>query len=197
MASDRNDPRPGPDHPRGGGGRSAAARRRSPRPRVEVTVNELTGTMSWRTIQPGGGGRRDGAYDRTAGTRSHSSASPADRREKAAALRAAGLDPAQVDSRGAAPIPTHPAAVRAAVSVSVETLTPDQLQHHLARVGALRSRLAGDAARGTRMPVRAAAQLRSTATPSRVHALTAERTSAVRELGNRTGPRAQPQAPRR
>ncbi|MGQ4382580.1 hypothetical protein [Streptomyces sp. SAS_270] len=152
-----------------------------------MSVNELTGTMSWRTIQPGGS--RSGARrDRTAAP--HSSA--ADRRGKAAALRAAGLDPARVASRGAAPIPAHPAAVRAAVGVSVETLTPGQLQHHLALVGALRSRVAGDAARGTRMPSTVAARLRSESTPGRVQALTVERASAVRELGARSqapGPR--------
>ena len=181
MASDQNPPRLLPDHPRGRGDRSAAARRRSPRrPRVEVSINELTGTMSWRTIQPGGG-RAGSAHERKGGDH----AATADRREKAAALRAAGLDPARVDARGAAPIPAHPAAVRTAVSVPVETLTPDQLQHHLARVGALHSRLAGDASRGTRMPLSVAAHLRSSATPSRVHALTAERSSVVRELGNR------------
>lgn len=187
MDSDRDAPTLLPGHPRGRGDRSAAAHRRSPRPRVEVSINELTGTMSWRTIQPGGG-RTGSAHDRTRGGHP----ATADRREKAAALRAAGLDPARVDSRGAAPIPAHPAAVRAAVSVSVETLTPEQLQHHLARVGALRSRVAGDAARGTRMPSTVAARLRSESTPGRVQALTVERASAAREVGARNsapGPR--------
>ncbi|GGN86377.1 hypothetical protein GCM10011579_078140 [Streptomyces albiflavescens] len=87
-----------------------------PRPRIEVYVNEPTGTMRWRTLAASGGTVQRG------GPR------------------------ARVASRGAAPIPTHSAAVRSAVSVPVETLSPDQLRHHLAQVGALRSRVAADLA---------------------------------------------------
>ncbi|WP_327430895.1 hypothetical protein [Streptomyces sp. NBC_01236] len=144
--------------------RAAAARRRSPRtgaprPRTEVYVNELTGTMSWRTVRPGGTGRD-------------------------------GRPRARVTAQGAAPLPTHPAAVRSAVSVPVEALTADQLQHHLARVGALRSHVAADVAAGARMPTSVAARLRSGSTPAAAHALTAERSSAARELPRRpTAPR--------
>ncbi|WP_051371623.1 hypothetical protein [Streptomyces sp. 142MFCol3.1] len=122
-----------------------------------MTVNELTGTMSWRTLTPGGAGRR-GRTDR--------SATPA-------------------GPRGAAPIPTPPAAVRAAVDVHVESLGAGELQHHLARVGALRSRVAADVALGGRVPAVVAARMRSVSTPAAAHALTAERTDAVRELGRK------------
>ncbi|WP_406332211.1 hypothetical protein [Streptomyces sp. NBC_00203] len=126
--------------------RAAAARRRSPRrgaprPRTEVYVNELTGTMSWRTVRPGGTDRD-------------------------------GRPRTRVTAQGAAPVPTHPAAVRSAVSVPVEGLTADQLQHHLARVGALRSHVAADIAAGTRMPRAVAARVRSGSTPAAAHALT-------------------------
>ncbi|WP_330306653.1 MULTISPECIES: hypothetical protein [unclassified Streptomyces] len=139
--------------------RAAAARRRSPRagaprPRTEVYVNELTGTMSWRTVRPGGTDRD-------------------------------GRPRTRVTAQGAAPLPTHPAAVRSAVNVHVEALTPDQLQHHLARVGALRSHVAADVAAGARMPTSVAARLRSGSTPAAAHALTAEHSSAARELPRR------------
>ncbi|WP_435228642.1 hypothetical protein [Streptomyces sp. Tue6028] len=166
-------------------GRAAAARRRSPQPgtraarpgarapragdpapRTEVTVNELTGTMSWRTVTPGGAGKR-GRPDRAA--------TPA-------------------GPRGAAPIPTPPAAVRAAVDVHVESLGAGELQHHLARVGALRSRVAADVALGGRVPAVVAARMRSVSTPAAGHALTVERADAVRELG-RKGPAARAVTP--
>jgi hypothetical protein len=118
-----------------------------------VYVNELTGTMSWRTVQPGGGGDR----------------SPR----------------ARTVSQDAAPIPTHPAAVRAAVGVPVETLTPEQLQHHLARVGALRSSVAADVVAGARVPTAVAARIRSGSTPAAAHALTVERSSTAREVTRR------------
>ncbi|WP_369248499.1 hypothetical protein [Streptomyces sp. R41] len=151
---------------RGGGrDRADAARRRSARPheprpheprtRVELHVNELTGTMSWRTLAAPGGTARSG------GPR------------------------ARVTSRGAAPIPTHPAAVRAAVSVPVETLTADQLRHHLAQVGALRSRVAADVALGAHVPTAVAARMRSGSAPAAGHALTVERSSTARELTRR------------
>ncbi|AVH57132.1 hypothetical protein C4B68_16575 [Streptomyces dengpaensis] len=132
-------------------------------------VNELTGTMSWRTVKPGGAGRSGPHSPRT---RAASHAGP----------------------RGAAPIPTHPAAVRAAVSVRPETLTPDQLHHHLAQVGALRSRVAADVAIAPRLPTAVAARMRSGSTPAAAHALTAERSSAAREL-TRQAPSMRP-APR-
>ncbi|MFF6998047.1 hypothetical protein ACFY93_24220 [Streptomyces sp. NPDC008313] len=147
-------------------------------------INELTGTMSWRTLRPG---PRPGASRQEP-------AAPGGRAE-AAALRAAGLDPSRVRARGAAPIPANPTAVRAAVDVHVESLTPEQLQHHLARVGALRSRVAGDAARGTGTPAAVAARVRSGGSAARVHALSAEHASAAREAGRR-GPAAAPGAAR-
>ncbi|MEU9214597.1 hypothetical protein AB0D27_43760 [Streptomyces sp. NPDC048415] len=155
------------DHPSGARlaqgrdrGMAHAARHRSSRPAappIEVSVNELTGTVSWRTRQPGGADRR-GARARAA-----SAAGP----------------------RGAAPIPTHPAAVRAAVGVPVEGLTGDQLRHHLAQVGALSSRVAADAAVGGRVPTAVAARLRSGSTPAVMHALTTERASTARQLTRR------------
>ncbi|MFI6490709.1 hypothetical protein [Streptomyces sp. NPDC050564] len=97
-----------------------------------------------------------------------------------------GAPRARGASRGAAPIPTHPAAVRAAVSVQVETLTPDQLRHHLAQVGALRSHVAADVALGARVPTAVAARMRSGSAPVAAHALTVERSSTARELARRT-----------
>ncbi|MEV5435318.1 hypothetical protein AB0K80_04690 [Streptomyces sp. NPDC052682] len=178
--------------PYAAGGRPAAARRRSPRVRVEVSVNELTGTVSWRTIRP----------EAPVGARGRSrSETPyavtPSRREQAAALRSAGLDPARARARGAAPIMTHPAAVRTAASTPAEALPPEQLHRHLARVGALRSQLAGDLARGTRMPSAVAARLRSAATPGRVHALSAQHAQSVRASGRQVLPAAPGRSPRR
>ncbi|MET9902738.1 hypothetical protein [Streptomyces sp. NPDC006446] len=143
----------------GGGGRA-------PHPRIELTVNELTGTMSWRTLQPRGAADRPGGTGR--GVPRTAGAGPA------------GLRSAR--SHGAAPIPTHPAVVRAAVSVSVESLTPEQARTHLAGVGALRSRVAADLAVGAHLPAAVAARMRSGATPAAAHALTTERADAAREL---------------
>ncbi|MCX4989155.1 MULTISPECIES: hypothetical protein [unclassified Streptomyces] len=143
----------------GGGGRA-------PHPRIELTVNELTGTMSWRTLQPRGAADRPGGTGR--GVPRTAGAGPA------------GLRSAR--SHGAAPIPTHPAVVRAAVSVSVESLTPEQARSHLAAVGALRSRVAADLAVGAHLPTAVAARTRSGSTPAAAHALTTERADAAREL---------------
>ncbi|WP_234441098.1 hypothetical protein [Streptomyces scabiei] len=191
MASDHHGPREPEARRLVGAGQNAepgaaagAARRRSlsspadtvRRPRVEVYVNELTGTMSWRTVeQPMSGGDR--RQHRGTGRRAPEAA-PWNAR--AAALRSAGLDPSRVPAQGAAPIPTHPAAVRAALGVDVASLSPEQRQSHLARLGALRSGAAADLAHGTRMPTSVASRLRSTsATPAHTHALAAERTSAI------------------
>ncbi|MDX3690728.1 hypothetical protein PV726_10420 [Streptomyces europaeiscabiei] len=191
MASDHHGPREPEARRLVGAGQSAepgaaarAARRRSlsspadtaRRPRVEVYVNELTGTMSWRTVeQPMSGGDRR----QHQGTgRRPPEAAPWNAR--AAALRSAGLDPSRAPAQGAAPIPTHPAAVRAALGVDVASLSPEQRQSHLARLGALRSGAAADLAHGTRMPTSVASRLRSTsATPAHTHALAAERTSVT------------------
>ncbi|MFM9582735.1 hypothetical protein [Streptomyces caniscabiei] len=141
--------------------RSQAARHRSPsaspsshephpppRPRAEVTVNELTGTVSWRT--------------------------------RAAALRSAGLGASHAPEEGAAPIPTHPAVVRAALGVDVGALTPERLGGQPARLGALRSAVAADLGRGTGLPTSVAARLRSTAaTPAHTHALATRHTAAA------------------
>ncbi|WP_328506320.1 hypothetical protein [Streptomyces sp. NBC_00391] len=179
----------------GSGSDAEAARHRSPgspatarRPRVEVHVNELTGTMSWRTVDhpTSSGSRRqhEGAGRRVP------DAAPWNAR--AAALRSAGLDPSRAPAQGAAPIPTHPAAVRAALGADVASLSPEQRQSHLARVGALRSGAAADLAHGTRMPTSVASRLRSTsATPAHAHALAAERTSVI----TRTRAPAVPQGP--
>ncbi|UUU31574.1 hypothetical protein JIX56_17600 [Streptomyces sp. CA-210063] len=166
-----------------------AARRRSPhpppepttpRPRVEVTFNELTGTMSWRplshtpsaTAQQGGTGSPQTPHRRTPEETPWSA--------RAAALRSAGLDPSRAPTKGASPIPTHPAAVRAAASVDVASLTPEQQRRHLARLGALRSGVTADLAHGTRMPTPVASRLRSTsATPAHAHALAKQHSSAA------------------
>lgn len=138
-------------------------------PRVEVYLNELTGTMSWRTIEHSMSGR--GQRQNQGTGRRTPEAAPWS--AHAAALRSAGLDPSRAPAKGAAPIPTHPAAVRAAVSVDTASLTPEQQQRHLARLGALRSGVTADLARGTRMPTPVASRLRSTsATPAHAHALT-------------------------
>ncbi|MDX2999804.1 hypothetical protein, partial [Streptomyces scabiei] len=154
----------------------------APRPRVEVTFNELTGTMSWRTLDraaPASGGAQDStartpgiAHRRTPGTAPWSA--------RAAALRSAGVDPSRAPAMGAAPIPTHPAAVRSALSVDVAALTPEAGRSHLARLGALRSEAAAGLAHGAGMPTAVASRLRSTsATPAHTHALTAHHTSAA------------------
>ncbi|MFD1660997.1 hypothetical protein ACFSL4_23015 [Streptomyces caeni] len=160
-----------------------------------MNVNELTGTVSWRTL-----GQRTPAGTRGRGTRTDAQrgerpdTTPV-RRERAAALRSAGLDPARARARGAAPIPTHPAAVQAAVSTPVESLPPDRLNGHLARIAVLRSELAGDLGRGTRMPSAVAARLRSAASPADVHALSAAHAASVRTTGHRAGPAYRPAAP--
>jgi len=145
----------------GGGGHA-------PHPRIELTVNELTGIMSWRTLQPRGGAGRPGGTGRGV--------------PRTAGGGPAGLRSAR--SRGAAPVPTHPAAVRAAVSVPVESLTPEQARSHLARVGALRSRVAADLAVGVHLPGAVAARMRSGSgtTPAAAHALTTERADTARKL---------------
>ncbi|MEV4862343.1 hypothetical protein [Streptomyces ossamyceticus] len=163
---------------------------RTPRPRVEVHVNELTGTMSWRTLgdrtarpAPASGAVYDGRGAPGARhARTPLSRLPGEARwsVRAAALRSAGLDPARAPARGAAPIPTHPASVRAALSVDVASLGPERLGAHLARVGALRSSVAADLARGSRMPAAVASRIRSTTpTPSHAHTLTAGHTATA------------------
>lgn len=146
------------------------------RPRVEVYVNELTGTMSWRTIEQPMSGRGDRQHHGTG----RATPETAPRSAYAAALRSAGLDPSRVPGKGAAPIPTHPAAVRAALSADTASLTPEQRQGHLARLGSLRSSVTADLAHGTRTPTPAASRLRSTsATPAHAHALTARHTTSA------------------
>lgn len=163
---------------------------RTPRPRVEVHVNELTGTMSWRTLGDraarsarASGAAHDGHGDsglRHARTPRPRLSGEAPWSVRAAALRSAGLDPARAPARGAAPIPTHPASVRAALSVDVASLGPERVGAHLARIGALRSAVAADLTRGSRMPTAVASRLRSTTpTPSHAHTLTAEHTATA------------------
>ncbi|GAB2945302.1 hypothetical protein GCM10027075_52190 [Streptomyces heilongjiangensis] len=163
---------------------------RTPRPRVEVHVNELTGTMSWRTLdddRAARSARASAAYAGQGAPGPRRARAPLSRlpgeapwSARAAALRSAGLDPARAPARGAAPVPTHPAAVRAALGVDAASLGPERLAAHLARIGALRSAVAADLARGSRMPAAVASRLRSTTTtPALAHALTAERAAAV------------------
>lgn len=160
-----------------------------PRPRVEVTVNELTGTVSWRTLArptrapaaqdgtPGTVGAPGTPHRRTTATEPEAAAPSSAR---AAAFRSAGLDPSRAPAKGAAPIPTHPGAVRAVLSADVGALTPERGSSRLARLGALRSAVAADLARGAGMPTSVASRLRSTtATPAHTHALTARHTAAV------------------
>lgn len=141
-----------------------------------MTVNELTGTLSWRTLDrptqapptqhgtPGdpGAHRAPGAPHR----RTPAPQALALWSARAAALRSAGLDPSRAPAKGAAPVPTHPGAVRAALSVDVGALTTERRTSQLARLGALRSAVAADLAHGTGMPTAVASRLRSTtATP--------------------------------
>ncbi|MCL6739397.1 hypothetical protein [Streptomyces neyagawaensis] len=194
--NDRTPAAPSPPAPLPEAARHRTARRRpsppserTPRPRVEVHVNELTGTMSWRTLDDRAArpARASGAaaYDGhgTPGPRHTRTPRPRLSGEapwsvRAAALRSAGLDPARAPARGAAPIPTHPAAVRAALGVDVASLGPERLGAHLARIGALRSAVAADLTRGARMPTAVASRLRTT-TPSHAHTLTAEHTATA------------------
>ncbi|GGV18336.1 hypothetical protein GCM10010260_67670 [Streptomyces filipinensis] len=174
---------------------AARLRRRPARPRVEVTVNEFTGTVSWRTLSartplaPGNGARRDRPVARTP------ESAPPTLRARAAALRAAGFDPQRVPARGAAPVPTHPAAVRAAVETSAASLSPEQQQAHLARVGMLRSQVSGDLSAGARMPSAVAARLRSAASPAQLHALSAAQTVSRRTASPAGGPATPNRAP--
>ncbi|MFM9807651.1 hypothetical protein ACKI1J_07985 [Streptomyces scabiei] len=150
----------------------------APRPRAEVTFNELTGTMSWRTLD--GAAPASGARDGTGRTSHRRAPGTAPWSARAAALRSAGVDPSRAPATGAAPIPTHPAAVRSALSVDVAALTPEAGRSHLARLGALRSEAAAGLAHGAGMPAAVASRLRSTsATPAHTHALAARHTSAA------------------
>ncbi|ULR52768.1 hypothetical protein [Streptomyces deccanensis] len=167
QAAHRRSPRPAaPDHA-------------GPRPRVEVTVNELTGTMSWRTLDRSApaSGAGDG-NPRTPHRRMPGHTAPWSAR--AAALRSAGLDPSRAPGQDAAPIATHPAAVRAALSTDVAALTPEARRSHLARLGALRSEAVAGLAESTRMPTAVAARLRSTtATPTHTHVLATRGTATT------------------
>ncbi|WP_051722644.1 hypothetical protein [Streptomyces albus] len=168
--------------------RARAARVRSPRVRVEVSVNELNGTVSWR-VPPHRNPRRPGG-ERPDTTERHrrgpaSAEQTPDTAAHAAALRSAGLDPRGA-ARGAAPVPAHPAAVSAAARMPVEHMSPEQLRSHQAHVAGLRSRLSGDLARTSRVP--AAAGLRTGISSGRVHSLAAEQSSAARALAHRPPP---------
>ncbi|MFG2312400.1 hypothetical protein ACGFS9_27580 [Streptomyces sp. NPDC048566] len=157
-------------HARPAVSRRGSVARDAPRPRVEVSVNELTGMMSWRTVRPpaAGAGNRPGAGPR----RDRTAPAPP------------GVRPAT--SEGAAPLPTNPADVRAAVNVSVASLPPEHLRRHLAVVAVLRSHVKADLALGARLPRSVAAPLRAAATPASVHALGEERADTTRELGRRS-----------
>ncbi|GAA0488610.1 hypothetical protein [Streptomyces olivaceiscleroticus] len=162
--------------------RTAAARERSPRARVDVYVNEYSGTVTWRTRMTPAERRYRAASGPGAGQR------PSDgerRRAESAALRSVGVDPRRSRGSGAVPIPTHPATVLAATHVSVTDMTPGQLNSHMTRVSALRSQLQADTARAGRMPTSSAARLRSGLDATRVHSLRVERASSARELAQR------------
>ncbi|WP_200300673.1 hypothetical protein [Streptomyces adelaidensis] len=150
-----------------------------PRARAEVSFNERAGTMSRRTTErPTNAGTRrqtDGSAHRTP----EPAPEHAPWSARAAALRSTGPAPSRGPAKGAAPIPTHPAAVRAAVGVDLASLTPEQRQRHLAGLGALRSGGTADPARGTRTPTAVASRLRSTsATPVHTHTHTHTHTHA-------------------
>ncbi|MGW1004953.1 hypothetical protein [Streptomyces sp. NPDC002520] len=165
------------------GGRRAAAARLRPRPprlRLEVTVNEYNGTVSWRVVSPGRLGRPGRGRAADGRTRPRTSEASIER-SRAAALRAAGLGP-HAPTRGAAPIPVNPAPVYAVVEASVASLPPEQRQGHLARVSMLRSQVAGDLSRAARMPSSVAARLRPAASPAQLHALSAARTASSSRL---------------
>ncbi|MEU7486822.1 hypothetical protein [Streptomyces sp. NPDC042319] len=178
----------------------AAARERSPRAKVDLYVNEYSGTVTWRTrMTPAE--KRHRAAERPGASRQVSADDR--KRAQAAALRSVGLDPKRGKGSGAVPIPAHPGTVLAAAHTSVAGMTPEQLNSHAARVSALRSQLQGDTARAGRMPTSSAARLRSGLDSARVHSLRTERSASVRELAqHRRQPRADqrqlgPTAPRR
>jgi hypothetical protein len=166
------------------------ARERSPhRPRVDVSVNEFSGTVSWRTPTTPMERRARTASRHTDGTPApQRPRSPAEQRvARAAMLRSAGLDPARSRGSGAAPVPAHPATVLAATHAPTHRMAPGELNGHLARVGALRSRLQGDLARSARMPAPATAALRSGVNAARVHSLRTEQSATVRKAASSGG----------
>lgn len=161
--------------------RREAALRRSPRPRVEVTFNELTGTASWRTVTPGGGParhRRAGA----GGGEAYPGAS------RAAALRSPGGAPG-APARGAAPIPVRPASVRAVVSTAGVSASGDRQGARLAQTALLRSQVQGDLSRAARMPRAVAARL-GTTVPAHLTALSAARANTLRTAAGTPRPAA-------
>ncbi|MGI5470452.1 hypothetical protein [Streptomyces sp. CA-132043] len=170
--------------------RAAAARERSPRAKVDLYVNEYSGTVTWRTrMTPAE--KRHRAAERPGASRQVSAEDR--KRAQAAALRSVGLDPKRSKGTGAVPIPAHPGTVLAAAHTSVAGMTPEQLNSHAARVSALRSQLQGDTARAGRMPTSSAARLRSGLDAARVHSLRVEGASSARELAQR---HQQPRHPR-
>ncbi|MEU8793828.1 hypothetical protein [Streptomyces sp. NPDC048643] len=138
----------------------------------------MTGTMSWRTVQP---------------PVSDPSGRPGGRNARSRTAAATGSR--TPNSEGAAPIPTNPADVRAAVNVSVASLTPERLRRHLAVVAALRSHVATDLAVGGKLPPTVAAHLRSGPTPAAAHALNEERVETTREMTRRPPAARQTAAP--
>ncbi|CAM5661818.1 hypothetical protein STENM223S_03417 [Streptomyces tendae] len=152
--------------------RREAALRRSPRPRVEVTFNELNGTASWRTVTPGGRarpGRRHGAGDGEVPPGA----------SRASALRSAGSGAPGTPAPGAAPIPVRPAAVRAVVSTSGAPAAGDRQGARLAQTALLRSQVQGDLSRAAGMPRVVAARL-TTTVPAHLTGLSAARANTLR-----------------
>lgn len=152
--------------------RREAALRRSPRPRVEVTFNELTGTASWRPVTPGGGPPRHGRA-RAGGGEAYAGAS------RAAALRSPGSGAPGAAARGAAPIPVRPATVRAVVSTAGVSASGDRQGARPAQTALLRSQVQGDLSRAARMPRAVAARL-GTTVPAHLTALSAARAHTLR-----------------
>ncbi|MEU1558573.1 hypothetical protein ABZ517_38565 [Streptomyces scabiei] len=90
------------------------------------------------------------------------------------------MDPSRAPATGAATIPTHPAAVRSALSADVAALTHEAGRSHPTRLGALRSEAAAGLAHGAGMPAAVASRRRSTsATPAHTHARTARHACAA------------------
>ncbi|MCM1937713.1 hypothetical protein NC239_05720 [Streptomyces sp. G3] len=161
--------------------RREAALRRSPRPRVEVTFNELTGTASWRAVTPGGPARHGRAG--AGGGEAHPGAS------RAAALRSPGGGAPGAPARGAAPIPVRPATVRAVVSTAGVSATGDRQGARLAQTALLRSQVQGDLSRAARMPRAVAARL-GTTVPAHLTALSAARANTLRTAAGTPRPAA-------
>ncbi|MFD8896372.1 hypothetical protein [Streptomyces ardesiacus] len=155
-----------------------------------MTVNELTGTASWRTVTPGGAFRHSRA--RAAGG---SGASPG--ASRASAARSPGGGAHGAPARGAAPIPVPPAAVRAVTSTAGVSADADRQGAQLAQTAQLRSQVQGDLSRAARMPRAVAARL-TTTVPAHLTALSAARAHTLHTASGTSRPASPaPQSPAR